>query len=1064
MGDRRKIVISTNLAETSLTVEGVRFVVDSGLIAQSEWDPMVAQGGIRTKAHSQAGIRQRWGRVGRKAPGWVFPLYTKAQLVELAEDTDPGSTRDNLEQMVMTAKLGGIDDVLDFPWPAAFEPEPPVVLDEKAQEAQEKFREELGRANEALHSGGAVDERGHPTSFGKELGRFSALGSAACAVAMMYADRLGCVPEVATILSLLHERALTGSKALLLDHPHWPDEWRFEAAERHRAVGAGCEDDAELVLQVASGWERADPDRPPWESSPLRSAWARMWWVGDEVLREAAEARRDILAALSPAMKEEVKRFVEPALLRRARGAITHAMPDLEHRLVEPDAYRAVDAATEEEEGLAAPEGSSVLVARPERVIPLTRRHPAGQDMARISNLMTVEPWALPDPAVAMRPTGPEDAMRLLGLSAEHGQADTTKDTLGATIESWPAGARVRPVLSGGTDRRIVEVTGWLEPGLAPAAVEEVDGVVADDASEEETATPEDAAPESDTSWPKPNEEERDPELQARIKVIDSREIEAAQAACAACPRCLGGEPENCESPLRFDEDVATDVLARWRERASLGIDVSAPIVEIVGGDAVDDEWYEVVGYRISSAGEPVVMLRPDWRAGRDDIGPAEHPDLKPGEEVEVVVGPLVSDHRDQLRILDRADGNGRFLLREAPISIQRQEENDQLAISLVRQHQGLLQGLKEGAGLTVTAIPRDEPDCFTVTLVELLRGHLERGNEGVAEWVPITIGGDREVKVPFYPATIASEPNRNGYVETELLVRDEERGIVHGAAFLSGESNGVEAPAPGTAVLMPLRRDNASLSLQGLGLEGVREIADDEAIVRLSVGEEDEEGDQEADVESSGLGSADAKLTSRRPVPREIAERLVALNPEPAWVSSVWRFWCRSRHLRTDRREPYGPGTRRDVVDFAAEPAPEGPVRLGPTLAEAEAIYPPGSVTPATVTRVLEDGSRAWLSLPDGAEATVVRQAVGAAGVLTLASVLEPEMGLAVKVVGVGLHRDKVQVQVSVPDAVIPPLLEQLSALGVVPGLRLRAGSATSIPLSVCSSRSRRSSTDSRM
>ena len=89
-GDPRKIVISTNLAETSLTVEGVRFVVDSGVIAQSEWDPELAQGGIPTKPHSQAGIKQRWGRVGRKAPGWVFPLYTKGQYLELAEDTRPG--------------------------------------------------------------------------------------------------------------------------------------------------------------------------------------------------------------------------------------------------------------------------------------------------------------------------------------------------------------------------------------------------------------------------------------------------------------------------------------------------------------------------------------------------------------------------------------------------------------------------------------------------------------------------------------------------------------------------------------------------------------------------------------------------------------------------------------------------------------------------------------------------------------------------------------------------------------------------------------------------------------
>jgi hypothetical protein len=1034
MGDRRKIVISTNLAETSLTVEGVRFVVDSGLIAQSEWNPEVAQGGVRTKAHSQAGICQRWGRVGRKAPGWVFPLYTKAQLVDLAEDTDPGSTRDNLEQMVMTAKLGGVDDVLDFPWPAAFEPDPPVVLDEKALTAQEKFTEELGRANEALRSGGAVDERGHPTSFGKELGRFSALGSTACAVAIMYADRLGCVPEVATILSLLHERALTGPKALLLDRPDWPDEWRFEAAERHRALGAGCEDDAELVLQIAAGWERADSERPPpWEPSPVRTAWARKWWVGDEVLREAAEDRRAILEALSPAMKEEVKRFVEPALLRRARGAITHAMPDLEHRLVRPGVYRAVDAA-EEEGGLAEPEGSSVLITLPERAIPLTRRHPTGQDMARISNLMTVEPWAVPVPAEAMRPTGPDDAMRLLSLSAEHGRADATRDTLGATIEAWPAGGRVRPVFSGTAGRRIVEVRGWLEPSLAPAAAEEVDGTVADDPEGEETATFEDAAPERDTSWPMPNEEEKDPELQVRIEVLDSREIEAAEAACDVCPRCLAGEPEHCESPLRLDDDLATDVLARWRERASLGIDVSTPGVEIVDGEPTDGEWFEVVGYRVSPAGEPVVMLRPDWRRGRDDTGAAEHPDLEPGGDVEVIVGPLVSDHRDRLRILDRADGNGRFLLREAPISIQRQEENDQLAISLVRQHQGLLQGLKEGAALTVTAIPREEPACFTVTLLELLRQHLERGNDGVAEWLSITVGGDREIKVPFYPATIASEPNRNGYVDIELLVRDEEKGIIHGAAFLSDESNGVEAPPRSTAVLVPLRRGSASLKLQGVELERVRPIVGDERTVRLALGEEDEE----VEGEPAELGSADTRLTSGRPVPREIAKRLAELDPEPDWVSSVWRFWCRSRHLRTDRQEPYGPGTRSEPVLFPADLLPEQPVRRGPTLAEAEDLYPSGAVTQATVTRVLEDGSRAWLSLPDGAEATVVRQAVGSAGVLTLASVLAPELVLDVKVVGVGLHRDKPQVQVSLPDVEIPPLIEQLSALGVVSGHRL--------------------------
>ncbi len=104
--------------------------------------------------------------------------------------------------------------------------------------------------------------------------------------------------------------------------------------------------------------------------------------------------------------------------------------------------------------------------------------------------------------------------------------------------------------------------------------------------------------------------------MQARIEVLDSREIEAAEAACNACRRCLAGEPEHCESPLRVDEDVATDVLARWRERASLGIDVSTPLVKLVGNGLADGEWFEVVGYRVSAAGEQAVELRRTGGAG----------------------------------------------------------------------------------------------------------------------------------------------------------------------------------------------------------------------------------------------------------------------------------------------------------------------------------------------------------------------------------------------------------------------------------------------------------------
>ena len=187
------------------------------------------------------------------------------------------------------------------------------------------FLRELERADGALRAGGAVDGDGHPTSFGKELMRFQGLGSTASALAIMYADRLACVPEVATILALLEDTRLIGQRGLLLDDYDWPDEWRLEAADRHRGLATLCADDAELVLLVAAAWERADPGAAPWEPSARRAAWARQWWVSHEAARAAAK-RHEVLSALSPAMKEDVKRFLEPALIDRARGVLTRAL------------------------------------------------------------------------------------------------------------------------------------------------------------------------------------------------------------------------------------------------------------------------------------------------------------------------------------------------------------------------------------------------------------------------------------------------------------------------------------------------------------------------------------------------------------------------------------------------------------------------------------------------------------------------------------------------------------------------------------------------------------------
>lgn len=1033
-GDKRKIVVSTNLAETSLTVEGVRFVVDSGLIAQSEWDPSTAQGGIKTKAHSQAGIRQRWGRVGRKSPGWVFPLYTKGQLVNLSEDTDPGSTRDNLEQLIMTAKLGGIDDVVDFPWPAAFLPEPPVELDKTALDAREKFCKELVRANDALGRSGAVDNLGHPTSFGKELSRFAALGSAACAVAVMYADRLGCVPEVATVLGLLHETHLVGANGLLLEKADWPDEWKLEASQRHQGLADVCEDDVELVLQICAAWERADPKQPPWEQSAARALWAARWWVNDDLLRVVAESRREILAALSPKMKEEVKRFIEPALLRRTRGAISRAMVNLEYRRTEGDLFAPVNA--KELEGRLDPAVDHPTV--PDRIIPLARRTFGTGNPTQLANLMTFEPWALEglDPDVAL--TGPEDAMRLLVLSATHARPDLARDLLGALVESWPIGTRVKVTVDG-SPARVTEVHSVIQPAAAPLVTSlGLGGDVDDPDTDADDASEQDAAPELDTTWPTGQDALPDTEWLKARELLDSRVVEAHESSCGDCAPCLAGEPGSCTNPVKPTADTV-NVLARWTNRATVGIDVSTPLVQLTGeGDS--GGWWEVTGYMFARNGEPVVTLTTDWRADRHELGPAEHPDLIAGDTVELVVGEALKSRRDQVRVLYRTDRRGRFVVREAHVMPNKQDELGQVAMSLVRRRHGVLAGLVEGAPLLGTVLPRPEPGCATVTLLELLAQHLNAAYPGGPPKVNIpTKNGTRQVRM--YPATVTSGPNKAGFVDVRLLAVDSAAGLTHVASI--GPGRGVDPPEVGATVAIKLVPDKIELALREMDLRPIRVLIDGVSTLRIVAAEPDaveaqptdsipdEVADDDSDVGEDGLhragdvnvdlevGGYDTVLRANGPVGRGIAIALADMSDDRAWHSKVWTFWARSRHRLVDFTPPQ-PVSSAEVVDVPAHIGEEQLPASALTLEAAQQTYSSGTF-PATITNVNAAGSLAWLELEDGTGAMVRRSNVGRKGAGNLNEVFDIGDSVTVFVNEVGWHKDAVQLQVSIPEVVVP-------------------------------------------
>jgi len=879
MGDPRKIVISTNLAETSLTVEGVRFVVDSGIIAQSEWDPELAKGSIPTKPHSQAGVKQRWGRVGRKAPGWVFPLYTKAQFLDLAEDTPPGSTRDNLEALVMTAKMGGIDDVLGFDWPAAFQPTT-VELDEKAQEARGIFVKELRRADYALRSGGAVDSDGHPTSFGKELVRFQGLGSTASALAIMYADRLACVPEVVTAIALLEDTRLIGPRGLLMDDFDWPDDWRLEAAERHRGLATLCADEAELVLLTTAVWEWSDPDRAPWEDSPKRQDWARQWWVNHSVLLEAAQKRQEVLAALAPAMKEEVKRFVEPALIGRTRGVLTRAMAaNIFVRRAENDYAPASpvpstpqklssDAAESADPTLHANDGSgtsraqtstprpfaleddSLIKPQSEQVVALRRRESKLDN--RISSLVVAQEWAMTNPE-ASQPSSTVDAMQMLVSASKYAKADAAKNEALQYIAAWPVGQRVQLELSS-ADGVITARTlsAPIAPFPRPWSREERGDETRRGRparsrrrapQEEEFGSTEDLA----TELRLDQRRGYDDEGNERVELLGADQDSGLLQACGQCFPCRDDRPEDCERPGSPSEPGRReDLLAQWRHQASSGTDVSTPRVEIEPHSIDSNGWFEVTGYGHDEHGF-VVKLRPDWRRGKlSNAG--QHPDLKAGSPIDVQVGQLLRHHGGALRAFDRVDGKGRFILAEARSRYANEQvRRREIAVSLDRGQIGLLEGLKAESVVKATVVPARAEGTLTITLLELLHQHWSKAQDGRgASNEVLQQRGRNQRRERVHAAVVDAPANANGYVTARLLHQDSDLGVVHRFDFSikvrgderpSAEPTGdTDAPAvepqvaepqlaSGDPILVKLQSDRASLDVSGLSVEDLRSI-----------------------------------------------------------------------------------------------------------------------------------------------------------------------------------------------------------------------------------------------
>jgi pre-mRNA-splicing factor ATP-dependent RNA helicase DHX15/PRP43 len=180
----RKIVVSTNIAETSLTIDGIVFVIDPGFSKQKVYNPRIRVESLLVTAISKASAQQRAGRAGRTKPGKCFRLYTeKAFSTEMQENTYPEILRSNLGSVVLQLKKLGIDDLVHFDF-----------MDPPAPET-------LMRALELLNYLAALDDDGELTDLGGMMAEFP-LDPQLAKMVIASCD-FSCSNEILSITSML---------------------------------------------------------------------------------------------------------------------------------------------------------------------------------------------------------------------------------------------------------------------------------------------------------------------------------------------------------------------------------------------------------------------------------------------------------------------------------------------------------------------------------------------------------------------------------------------------------------------------------------------------------------------------------------------------------------------------------------------------------------------------------------------------------------------------------------------------------------------------------------------
>ncbi|KAL0478156.1 ATP-dependent RNA helicase [Acrasis kona] len=179
----RKVILATNIAETSITINGIRFVIDSGLVKSKAYNPKNGLEILKVCNVSKASARQRSGRAGRESAGKCYRLYPEQSHQGLEDYTVPEILRCNLCSVILQLKSMGIKDIMKFDF------------------MNTPSSSGLIKSLEQLLSLGALDKKGDLTPLGTQMSQFPL--DPMYALTLIQSQKMNCVQEVLSVVSML---------------------------------------------------------------------------------------------------------------------------------------------------------------------------------------------------------------------------------------------------------------------------------------------------------------------------------------------------------------------------------------------------------------------------------------------------------------------------------------------------------------------------------------------------------------------------------------------------------------------------------------------------------------------------------------------------------------------------------------------------------------------------------------------------------------------------------------------------------------------------------------------